>query len=550
MTQSQGMRWLAALLLFILPALAMRGAFDGYFLLDDFGMLSIVRLIGSPAHAFFENHMPGGLYYRPLGILAWWLGEKMFGSVAAWHYACNALLHGAVVLAFCRWLVAACGSRGLAYGAAAMFAVQPVAIGTTLWLSDRFDLLALLFGLLALRAAWRFADEGQGSDWFRALVWIALALLSKEIALVTAAAVFVVWMLGDRRTALRRRVLAMFSLAVLSAAYLCVRWLVIADAGASYLFSALPLADLLTAGLAHGAGAAIDYLGHWPRLAGWKAALAVAGAVSLLPALWIGARMPWSRRRARLLATGAVLAVAPLMLQFPLLALQDLTLPASGNDLLLAFNARYFYVCCAGLVAIGVAVLSPLAQSRKRTVWWAAAAAAMLVVVWFSASQHMAKLYRDETRQQRAFVEAAHDALATIALPHRGCQVYLLDTDNWPFAWVSDEAIKATTTDLARLAGCLIQTEHTPWYHIVGHGRVGADELAPMVMARGIERARLGDAEFISLDLSASIDASTLHDAVFLAWQDGAFRDVSADVVSKRRAVKFHCNRRPADCAP
>jgi len=162
----------------------------------------------------------------------------------------------------------------------------------------------------------------------------------------------------------------------------------------------------------------------------------------------------------------------------------------------------------------------------------------------------MAKLYRDATLGQRAFVESAHAALATIALPRHGCRIFLLDTGNWPFAWVSDEAIKATATDLDRLAGCLIQTEHTPCYHIVGRGRVGDADLPPFVMARRNERARLGDAEFLALDLAASVDAASLRDAVFLVWRDGAFGDVTADVLSRRRPVAFHCNRQPADCQP
>ncbi|MBN8482220.1 MAG: hypothetical protein J0L88_11590 [Xanthomonadales bacterium] len=69
-------------------------------------------------------------------------------------------------------------------------------------------------------------------------------------------------------------------------------------------------------------------------------------------------------------------------------------------------------------------------------------------------------------------------------------------------------------------------------------------------MARRNERARLGDAEFLALDLSASVDASALRDAVFLSWRDGAFDDVTADVLARRRPVTFHCNRQPADCQP
>lgn len=319
-------------------------------------------------------------------MLWWWLSERLFGSVAFWHYLLNALAQGAVTLALWRWMVLASGFPRLAFAAAVVFAVHPVAIGTTLWLSDRFDLLAALFGLLGLQAAWRFAGTGNGRDWARTLVWIGLALLSKEIALVMLAAVFAAWLFADVGLAVRRRMAALVSLVLLAAIYLFVRWLVIVDAGASYLFAQMPFFELVWTGLAHGARAGIDYLGHGPRLTGWKAILAVAGAAMLVPALALGAIGPWNRARWRLLVVGAVLALSPLLLQVPLLALQDIGLPASGSDILLAFHARHFYVCCIGLLAIAVALLSAPATPRDGADRLAAAGAALLVVVWFSAS--------------------------------------------------------------------------------------------------------------------------------------------------------------------
>ncbi len=550
-------RWrggLAAVLLLALPLLVMQAALDGYFLLDDFGMLSIVRLIGNPLPAFVENHIPGGLYYRPLGIQLWWLAERAFGAQAAWHYLCNALLHGAVVVALWRWLAAATHSRGLAFAAALVYAIHPVAIGTTLWLSDRFDLLAMLFGTLGLGAASRFAVDGRVRDAGVALASIALALLAKEIALVPLAAIGALWFCAEPGVAVRRRLQASAVLVAVVAAWFTLRALVIADAGAAHMFAARPLAELVAAGLANGFGAAVDYLGYLPRLAGWQAVSVIAGLGVLAVAMLAGAVRPWTRARLRLFAAGSVLAVAPLVLQFPLLAFQDPRLDAAGDGMLLAINARHFYVSCAGVIVVVVAVLAPLCtfgiRAGSRGAGIAVAAAVLLVAGWLPASQQMARIHRDLTRQQHGLVEAAHAALASIALPGRGCHVFLLDTGNWPFAWVSDEAIKGTTRELDRLAGCLIQTEHTPWYHIVAGGRVGDGDLAPLVPAPGVARARLGAAEILVLNLDPSVPASTMRNAVFLGWTDGRFVDITSDVLAGRRTLSLRCNRRPAACPP
>lgn len=83
----------------ILAIVAFRAAFSAYFMLDDFGMLAISRFLANPFDPFIRNQFPGGLYYRSIGMLVWWLSERTFGAEPLGHYCLNLLLHGLVVVA-------------------------------------------------------------------------------------------------------------------------------------------------------------------------------------------------------------------------------------------------------------------------------------------------------------------------------------------------------------------------------------------------------------------------------------------------------------------
>jgi hypothetical protein len=227
--------WLAASVLLLLLVLIFRAAFGAYFMLDDFGMLAIVRFLDNPFEVFFREHIPGGLYYRPLGMLFWWLSERAFGTSAPPHYLVNVLLHAGVAAALWGLLGRLCGNRWVALVAAAIFVLHPISVGTTLWLSDRFDLLALLFGLLGLRAALAHSCSGSLPSLLATLALLGCSLLSKEIALACFCAAAVLWLYSGLAWADRLRGCA----ALLSVAlgYVLVRMLVLSNPGAGELLA-------------------------------------------------------------------------------------------------------------------------------------------------------------------------------------------------------------------------------------------------------------------------------------------------------------------------
>ncbi|SFN72150.1 hypothetical protein SAMN05216289_1632 [Dokdonella immobilis] len=132
------------------------------------------------------------------------------------------------------------------------------------------------------------------------------------------------------------------------------------------------------------------------------------------------------------------------------------------------------------------------------------------------------------------------------------CQFHLLDTSVWSFGWISDEAIKATAPDLPRITHCLVQTEHTPWYHLAILDSLDIEHLRPMTprdeLAQLSTFQPLGKARFMFLNLDAHARIPADSQAKFLSWSGHDFEDMSADVMAGRRIPKFFCNRPESEC--
>ena len=102
----------------LVVVIAFRAAFGGYFMLDDFGMMSIARFLESPLQPFYQQHVPGGVFYRPVGMLLWWLSERLFGTTASLHYMLNLGLHLCVAAALYSVILKLAENRWLALLAA------------------------------------------------------------------------------------------------------------------------------------------------------------------------------------------------------------------------------------------------------------------------------------------------------------------------------------------------------------------------------------------------------------------------------------------------
>jgi len=134
------------------------------------------------------------LVYRPLFFASFALDGWIWGLNPSGFHLTNLLLHGCVTLLVFRFLSVWTDSPRIGWLSAAVFAVHPVHTEAVAWISGRADLLAGLFTLISLLAAFR-SSSGRPSD-LKTWGWAAIAggsfvmaLLSKESAVILPALV-------------------------------------------------------------------------------------------------------------------------------------------------------------------------------------------------------------------------------------------------------------------------------------------------------------------------------------------------------------------------
>lgn len=117
--------------------------------------------------------------YNPLTWMSHLLDVSLFGLAPAGHHLHNVLLHLAnVVLLF--WIAGRRLRLGIAWLVAAALAVHPQHVESVAWVSDRKDLLAALWGLLATIAYGRWAIGRKPLDLGLAGLAFVASLLSKS----------------------------------------------------------------------------------------------------------------------------------------------------------------------------------------------------------------------------------------------------------------------------------------------------------------------------------------------------------------------------------
>jgi tetratricopeptide (TPR) repeat protein len=150
-------------------------------------------------------------YYRPFFLVWLRLNYWLLGAwPAGWHLMSLLLQMAATILLF-RLSLRVSGNDSIALIAAAVFALHPLAVETTAWVSDADDSLCLIFllGSLLLFASGR---SGRRRDLIASLSLFALALLTKESAAVFPVVVFSYVLLFET-TSIRDRVVQAFRIA-------------------------------------------------------------------------------------------------------------------------------------------------------------------------------------------------------------------------------------------------------------------------------------------------------------------------------------------------
>lgn len=197
------------------------GALWNRFAMDDIPLVVQNPLVLSASgiwRAFAAPFWPadlGGHMYRPLAVAGWALDQRLDG--VRWFHLVNLAWHATACVAVAALARRFADDRS-ALVAGLLFAVHPVHVEAVANVVGRTELMAALFVVLGVYAA-----LARGSVAWSAAAW-ALALLSKENAVVLPALVAWGWVLGLGRPTRRRMLAFTASWLVIGMGYAALRW--------------------------------------------------------------------------------------------------------------------------------------------------------------------------------------------------------------------------------------------------------------------------------------------------------------------------------------
>jgi len=532
-------RGLVPLVVVALVALVYWPGLHGFWTRDDFMQLAFARLVGSPWPLFVRDHyfpVPGSVF-RPLGFASFWLWQALFGTDYFAHAFGDMLLHVAVCLALYRVLRGAWLERTPAVLCTLLFAVHPVVLGTALWWSARFDLLATLFALIAVRAAFDHVDRPRAGSLLVVLASLLAALLSKETALAGAAAIGMVWLRTAWADRARRgqALRAVGALVVLVLLFFAWRTAVLGTLG-SGLAGDAPLVDALGRGFADWIANLPGYLLLSSGTGSVLQAAIVAALMIVLVALAAGLgddeRRPFSLGAIDLLVCGACVFVLPAVLQAPVAALNAAPFRADASAVETAMQSRLYYLSFAGLaLALGAAVGRVWSDTRvPRAAVATAFAIGMGVAAWISHGH--AAAFAARTSVPRAMAVGVAAAVDRIATARDRCDVAVLGSERppeWAIYVSMDSVTKALSTNIERTGRCFVHADYPTFFNLMRGDATptGAWPYTPHEnQGHPVPWLHVGDLVAAYLDPPVNADANGV---VFLRYENGAFVETAAD---------------------
>jgi len=526
--------------------------------LDDYLFLALGVHVDSPWSLLFGD-VTGSFFFRPFVMFLWAVSVRAFGVDGPAQYALNMALHaanGLLLLVLARRYGARAGSAAFA---AVFFVVHPTTFSAAAWLSDRFDLVALLFGLVALIMLDAFLEGRRRVALAAALGSLVLALLSKEIAYAMVPTGFAMaakhWCCGMDTGSRRRALAAMLGILACTAICLCVRVLILRPVAATMF---------LDRGIASLWNGFIKFFRYLPgfivvRHGGLSAMFAQCMLVIVPVALVAGARRLELRAlvpAASCAGAGVLLIVGCAAAQAPVTHASPLQpyAPSVFRFISLA-DSRFYYVAFAGVALVGAAAGEALLRitASHRMARAALAAAITIAAIGMTAQS------RGIAREWSAFVNggdapllaAAVQAVRSLPAATPGCKIFLLDLPDPDDSLESmlDVAVKQALPRGDPRAACFIQSEHSPWYYLLEATQLppGAESPLNEILFAGkpYPPLRVANLEYYYLKAVNTPAIIAAPDASFYAWNGQRFANVTALVRSGKRIVKFYDNRRP-----
>ena len=344
---------------------------------------------------WFSNDSPS--QYFPLTYSTYWVEHRLWGFNPMGYHVVNVAIH--IINALLVWLVLRRLSIPGAWFASAIFALHPVNVESVAWITERKNVLMLLFSLLSVLCWMKFALDNKSvrrANLFYAgsLFLYVLALYSKTTACtLPAALVLILWLKHIPLTLKRWLQIAPF-VAIGIVTGLVTMWWEKYYQGTGLVNLGLSLtAKLLIAGRA-----LWFYLGKlfWPLNLTfsyprwhidpaeiWQYAWPVAG-VSVLACLWL-----WRKRLGRGLLTAMLFFVATLVPMLGFFSLYTFVYSFAAD--------HYQYAACIGpiaLVAAGGALVLRRAGGKGKML--VASTAGVLLLTLGVITSRQVRIYMDE----------------------------------------------------------------------------------------------------------------------------------------------------------
>ena len=122
--------------------------------------------------------------YRPLSLTTFVVDYKLYGLRAWGFHLTSILLHALCALVLFALFRVLVPDRSLAFALALLWAVHPVCVEAVVWINGRSEILALLFGSLALLSVATAERRASPATSAQVALCLLLALLGKETAIV------------------------------------------------------------------------------------------------------------------------------------------------------------------------------------------------------------------------------------------------------------------------------------------------------------------------------------------------------------------------------
>jgi tetratricopeptide (TPR) repeat protein len=333
----------------------------------------------------------------PLTWLSLLVDAELWGRDPGGYHATNLALHAASVLVLFLALAAATGAPLRSAFVAGVFAWHPLHVESVAWISERKDVLAGLFWMLALAAWTAYGRRPGAARYALALAALAAGLLAKALA-VTLPFVLLLWdhwplgrLQRDGRldpARVRRALLEKLPMLPLVAAIAVVTFVVQKERGAMSSLDGIGLAIRVQ-------NALVSYVAYL-RGALWPARLAVfyphpseplpawqwLGAAALLAALTAGALAAWRRRP--WLVVGGLWFLGTLV---PMIGLVQVGMQSRAD--------RYTYVPLVGLTIAAAWGVAALVETRPRLRAAAGVAAALALAALAAVTARQLPHWRD-----------------------------------------------------------------------------------------------------------------------------------------------------------